>query len=56
MCCDRQHLKPERWGYSCVHCAAWIDIGRAPADEEIEIECEPCEACGAEAGEIERGE
>lgn len=48
MCCDCQHLQPERWGYSCVHCGAWLDIGRAPTKEEVEINCGPCEPCERE--------
>jgi len=44
-CCDRHHLQPEKWGYSCVHCGQWVDIGRAPTPDEIELNCRPCESC-----------
>lgn len=56
MCCSCQHLKPEPWGYSCRHCGAWLDIGRAPTVAEVEMECGACERCtnaplGAEGSE-----
>lgn len=49
MCCSCQHLKPEPWGYSCRHCGAWLDIGRAPTVEEVAENCEPREQCGGSA-------
>ncbi len=45
MCCENQCPKPEKWGFSCRHCGAWLDIGHTPTEEEIKLNCVPCAEC-----------
>lgn len=47
MCCHRQHLRARAWGYECIHCGTWLDIGYAPDKQEIADNCQPCCECAA---------
>lgn len=45
MCCDRQYLRSHPWGFSCIHCGTYLDIGREPTAKEVELNCQPCAEC-----------
>ena len=54
MCCHRQHPRARAWGFECIHCGTWLDIGRAPDEQEIADNCQPCNECEAKRGKHEK--